>query len=392
MLSSKTFVAKVLSMRRTERLIQQFLRTAYERQACPVPMSTETIRRHLNTTAHLHGTGFTKSHSKAAHQLYKYRLKAGPEPLRHRSIWQNWNYDAEIYAFGQRLGENFSTETLRLAFMHPSYQEQEMAKRRELMIDEQIQIGSIAHHTALKDAGMELMHSYIPSFLRYNYPFFPEEGIKGLTNFLCSDDVLAEISFFLGTSDLIMCADFPPERSTLVDTLYAIVGALAKDSGVERAEYFVLDFVITHLADKDVNEHLPITNPMGVIADILEREGKAEPESRLLRKTGESTLMAAYLVGVYSDKKLIGESFGETLLIAEEMAARDALIRMFKTDLKQRPLLWGQAGRNLPLQHFYNVPNVSLSDWSTASCGENFQRRISSEAAKAGKQKKQVVQ
>ena len=36
-----------------------------------------------------------------------------PEPERHRSEYPNWNFEAELFAFGRRLGEEFDEPTLR---------------------------------------------------------------------------------------------------------------------------------------------------------------------------------------------------------------------------------------------------------------------------------------
>ena len=38
---------------------------------------------------------------------------APSEPERHRSEYPNWSFEAELYAFGQRLGEEFDEVTLR---------------------------------------------------------------------------------------------------------------------------------------------------------------------------------------------------------------------------------------------------------------------------------------
>ena len=63
--------------------------------------------------------------------------------------------------------------------------------------------------------------------------------------------------------------------------------------------------IVTQLYGKDVNEIWNPVNPVGILAEILAREGKAEPEFRLIRQAGHGTILAAYHVGVYSDKILI---------------------------------------------------------------------------------------
>ena len=64
--------------------------------------------------------------------LYKKRLDAGPEPERPRSVWSNWNYESELYAFGKRLNEDFNKLLIRQAFVNPGYALAEKTKLEEL--------------------------------------------------------------------------------------------------------------------------------------------------------------------------------------------------------------------------------------------------------------------
>lgn len=45
----------------------------------------------------------------------------GPEPEKPRSSYLEWNYDAEMYAFGKRLGEEFDKELLKQALIQREY-------------------------------------------------------------------------------------------------------------------------------------------------------------------------------------------------------------------------------------------------------------------------------
>ena len=82
---------------------------------------------------------------------------------------------------------------------------------------------------------------------------------------------------------------------------------------------------------------------MRELMTTLESMGRSAPESRLLWENAPGSILASYTVGIYVDRlennpiwgnglsrptlnrELIGESPGETLELAEEMAARDAL-------------------------------------------------------------------
>lgn len=112
--------------------------------------------------------------------------------------------------------------------------------------------------------------------------------------------------------------DFPVEEVTLATTLKAIVGALAESSGENRAREFVRDFVLTQLAGRDVNDFWEVKDPMGTLTDILKRDGRGEPEPRLVNECGRNTILASYQVAVYSDKQFIGiGKFNQHLAVGE---------------------------------------------------------------------------
>ena len=139
----------------------------------------------------------------------------------------------------------------------------------------------------------------------------------------------------------MLTPSYPPSREELAVSLRAVVGALAATQKA-RAEQLVVDVVASQLQGKDVNSLWEIVDPMRMLTGLLEEEGRGPPEARLLWKSGPGTILAAYRVGVYSDRELVGESPGETLEIAEEMAARDALRNIFQTTEHGSPLPWAR--------------------------------------------------
>ena len=46
---------------------------------------------------------------------------------------------------------------------------------------------------------------------------------------------------------------------------------------------------------------------MGDLVKLLAEQGRGEPEPRLLDQQGQNDVMACYIVGIYSDKTLIGK-------------------------------------------------------------------------------------
>ena len=87
---------------------------------------------------------------------------------------------------------------------------------------------------------------------------------------------------------------------------------------------------------------------MGLLIDECKREfnSSSQPEPRLIWSNGINNPTGVFVVGIYLDKKrLIGKGGGETLEIAEEMAARDALKRIYNTSESGGPLPFGDKAR-----------------------------------------------
>ena len=54
---------------------------------------------------------------------------------------------------------------------------------------------------------------------------------------------------------------------------------------------------------------------------------------------------AAFIVGIYLNENFLAKGSGETIEIAEEMAARDALRRIYGTGEETTPLPYGDRAR-----------------------------------------------
>uniref|UniRef100_A0A0B6ZRL0 Large ribosomal subunit protein mL44 n=1 Tax=Arion vulgaris TaxID=1028688 RepID=A0A0B6ZRL0_9EUPU len=304
-------------------------------------------------------------------EMYSKRINLGPEKLRRRSEWINWNYDSEIYSFGKRLGEDFQDATLRQAFIHTSYLEGEKRKRAELGIDVEAVPLQLQDNIELANLGSGLISAYVKVYLRNMYPYMFEECIEAAHDYLMTEEMLCNIAKHIGCEDLILTEELPVYKSTLGITFKAVVGALLKDKGKERAEKFVRDFVLTQLVGKDITEMWELINPMGLLTAVLAVSGRGAPESRLLWKSGVSTVMSLYWVGIYSDKQLVAKSPGETVLIAEEMAAREGIKKIMKTEDSRPPLVLGTMADNLKLD--YQRKNLSAEEVIRKHFGQGIQ-------------------
>jgi len=289
--------------------------------------------------------------------------KLGPEKPVHRKTHLDWNYDTEIYAFSKRLGEQFNNDLLQRAFTERSYIIQEEERQKSVGI-EQPTI-NLTDNRELVIKGSDFIDDIVQRYLRTVLPRLPEEGILEIHNFLTCIDTLSHISFHIGTSELILCADFPVEKLTLANVLKSIIAALIESSSDSRAALFVRDFILTQISDKDLHQIWEPKEPISLLSEILARDGIQSPEPRLIGCSGKNTILACFRVGLYTphDKQMIGLGFGETVDIAHEMAARDSLRQLFGTlDTISLPF-------NLELNDLClsDKNNLSLNEWSQQS-------------------------
>jgi len=263
-------------------------------------------------------------------------LKDGAVPIYKRAAEGLFNQGAELAALQARLGERFEPGLLGEAMVSPSHVAREVAQQRELGVE--VEVG-LEDHTRLAGEGARVLQVTLEEWLGAALPAFPEEGVRGVVEHLVGEAVLAEVAFYLGLRELVLSSTYPPTREELATSFRALVGALA--AGAEdRARQLVVDLVASQLQGKDLNELWEVKDPMGLLVATLEQLGRSQPEARLLWETAPSSILATYRVGVYVDRELVGESPGETLQEAEEMAARDALRNLYRTSEHAAPLPW----------------------------------------------------
>jgi len=288
---------------------------------------------------------------------------APSEPERHRSEYPNWSFEAELYAFGQRLGEEFDEGTLRKALQDSSHAEKQLAREKKVGLESNASLGD---NSELASLGLEIIENYTKAYLRTHFPNLPEEGCSHICGYLTSDLVSAHIGRNIGLADLVLCDQVKPVDRILAKCLHAVVGALALSTDVQRAQGFVLDILVAQLASKDLFELIdPEITSLDLLRKIFESHMNSSLEPRIIRSTGSGTILSVFNVGIYSDKDpdgavvktFVGSGFGETLDIAVDMAAKDSLRSFFGLHPGVR-LVHGREARKLSLD--FDARNWSI--------------------------------
>ncbi|KAH0624025.1 hypothetical protein JD844_007316 [Phrynosoma platyrhinos] len=266
--------------------------------------------------------------------LEQQRLQELP---RRRSEKPNWDYHAEIQAFSYRIHEKFSLDLLKTAFVNHCYIKHEESRREALGLEKEAVALNLKDNHELYLQGNSFSRLYLTQCFEEAYPKMPSAGIQALVNFLTSEELVSYLAQNLSLQDLTLCAEFPVPPNVLQQTFFAVIGALLQSSGPQRTELFVRDFFIPQLIGKELFEMWNVVNPMGLLMDELSKRNIPAPEPRLTRQSGASTALPLYFVGLYCDKKLLAEGTGETILAAEEEAARVALRKLYGFTENRRP-------------------------------------------------------
>ncbi|GJQ78077.1 hypothetical protein Trydic_g2419 [Trypoxylus dichotomus] len=246
-------------------------------------------------------------------ELQRRRDRIGPPKPEPRSTYLEWNYNAEIFAFGKRLGEEFKEDVLRRALTHRSYTKSQEDK-------DGIQIDD---NSVFIEKGYNIISSFLKQQFKEKYPHII---VNVLHDHLMTTEMLAYVASHIGLRDIVLCSDFPVEDTTMANTFASIVAALEISSGKERAEKFVKDILVAQLNGRDIYDVWKLDDAFGYLKFML-KDRDIEP--RLCNESGVTTVLANYQVGLYSNKELLGIGFGETIDIAKHTAALDAIQRIY---------------------------------------------------------------
>lgn len=119
----------------------------------------------------------------------------------------------------------------------------------------------------------------------------------------------------------------------------AFIGARAEStssgdvSSQDAAYNFVRDFICTHLNQVDINEIWPTDEPYKLLQEICGEHGIKKLEPRHIGETGRNTILVTYHIGIYDgdSKKLLGTGFGDSVQNGVDLAARNAMAKLFGT-------------------------------------------------------------
>lgn len=126
-----------------------------------------------------------------------------PQP---RSSFLEWNYNAEIFAFGKRLGEEFQEDLLKRALTHRSYCNK--------VKDEQQEEKLLDNEEFIEEGGR-----FIKDLVREEYgKSYQPVIVESLEKYFLSEKVLAHVGFYIGLKDIVLTAvSYLSRKGTLLN-------------------------------------------------------------------------------------------------------------------------------------------------------------------------------
>jgi len=260
-------------------------------------------------------------------EIRRRKDKLGTPQTVNRAGFIEWNWNSELFAFSKRLHEDFNPQLLQEALTLRSYIIQEEQKQQEVGIESPVT--NLKDNSELARSGADLLSTYVEMFISSQLPKLPSAAVRSVRDYLLSDERLAKVSQHIGTKDLLLSAEFPPNEPSLAIAFKAVVGALNKSSGNNKTFEFIRDFVCTQLNQKDIESMWEMERPIETLQEYCKINKLAEPEPRLLNDAGKNTILAAYHVGIYCDRRLLAAGFGEDVNTAIEVAAINCLKKFY---------------------------------------------------------------
>ncbi len=207
---------------------------------------------------------------------------------------------------------------------------------------------ALSHRSSLKDTGLEsnerleflgdaVLGLIVSTFLYRNHDDLPEGDLTRMKALLVNETVLSQAAVSFGLGDYLFLSDEEKKAggdtkpSITSDAFEAIVGAVYLDGGYQDAKRLVYKFI---LADyQHIIDDKKLQNYKGELLEFMQARGEGMPHYYVKDQIGPDH-DKVFIVAAYVNEIFLGEGKGKSKKEAEQHAAREALKRIKKEELK----------------------------------------------------------
>lgn len=174
--------------------------------------------------------------------------------------------------------------------------------------------------------GKQLIGLFVMEHIMAQYPKLPSLCTRDIFAYVTGPVTMATVARKLGMQNVVRTAEETPGEEEVVRAFAAVVATIHQDKGAVRARQFVRDTLLAHMRTLDIREKIQFDKPEIMLVKLLTEQGRAMPIYRLVNEAGRTSHQPTFVVGVFSDNKLLGKGAGVSLRLAERDAVRAALL------------------------------------------------------------------
>jgi len=272
--------------------------------------------------------------------------------------WLKANYFSEFNAFQARLNIKFNNHKILMsAFAHPSFTEELKAIVRNNIASED---SDTLRRFELNDEVSDIPFQKL-SLLGYDttllavkdgiyaqYPNITPSICSDVSRFLTSRETISTVAKNIAIEDLLLLSreldnveDFDKEyhlkftkEDILCDTFYSLIGAIAKDCGLDVAKDFINDFIIVLMNFEDLCNHVELNHPYPELVKILALNGvNSVIKAQTISESGVNTHFPFFHAGIYCNGCQIGEGSGFSAYTARIDAFKNTVFSCLEGDI-----------------------------------------------------------
>ncbi len=214
----------------------------------------------------------------------------------------------------KKIGVDFSNENLLVtAFVHRSYLNENSDYKE--------------HNERLEFLGDAVLELVVTEYLYKNYPN-PEGDLTNWRSALVKTETISDASRDLGFENYLFMSRGESKSKgrarqlILANCFEAVIGAIYMDKGYTSAKKFISENLIKRLPEI-IDKKLYI-DPKSRLQELAQRKESITPKYDVLEESGPDH-QRTFKVGVFLEKRKIGEGKGSSKQLAQQDAAEDAL-------------------------------------------------------------------
>lgn len=222
--------------------------------------------------------------------------------------------DNNLKNLEERIGYSFGDEKLlKQALTHSSFTNEQRINRTE----------DYERLEFLGDAVLEMVSS---QFLFHTYPKLSEGELTKLRASLVCEPALAfcardlELGKYIRLGKGEELSGGRERESITSDVMEAVIGAIFLDGGIEKAEEFILRFILSDIEGKQL-----FYDSKSNLQELMQGTLKKEFHYELLEESGPEH-SKCFVVEVTMEGTSLGRGLGRTKKAAEQQAAYEALL------------------------------------------------------------------